>query len=79
MVHDDSTGLGPEVVGPCPEDLRRQANERLETAELDIQRSDEAVEELSRTLSDFKAMWEKNGFGEDLVKIFKAPLRGSRA
>ncbi|QNJ55970.1 hypothetical protein SEA_RASPUTIA_80 [Microbacterium phage Rasputia] len=76
MVHDDSTGVGPVSVPPCPEELRRQADQRLHTAELDIQRSDEAVDELTRTLSDFRALWEKNGFGDDLVKIFKAPTRG---
>lgn len=68
MAHDDSTHVSDE--------LRRRAEANVETAELDVQRSDEAVQELSRTLNDFRAMWDRNGFGEDIVRIFRSPARG---
>lgn len=76
MARDDSTSKGPMEPTQCPEELRRRAEVNVETAELDVQRSEEAVQELTRTLSDFRALWERNGFGEDLVKIFRAPARG---
>lgn len=76
MARDDSTQRSDSESTQCPEELRKRAEANVETAELDIQRSDEAVEELTRTMSDFKAMWDKNGFGESLVTIFRAPARG---
>lgn len=60
----------------CPEELHRRSEAHVETAEIDVQRSEEAVEQWTSALSEFKTMWHKNGFGEDLVKIFKAPARG---
>lgn len=54
---------------------KRLATESVETAELDVQRSAHVISDWARVWGDFRAIYENNGFGEDIVKIMRQPAR----
>lgn len=49
----------------------------VQTAEQDIVRSATVLSEWHKALGNFMGLYERNGFGENLVAIMKSPARGA--
>lgn len=56
----------------------REASEMSETAELDVVRSEEVLQEWHATFLQTQEIVRKNGFGAALTKIMRAPARSTR-
>jgi len=57
----------------------RDADEKLHTAELDVAQSDEVLEHWQATFTETKKIIRRNGFGEALTAIMRAPARRGAA
>lgn len=55
----------------------RRAEENVTTAAQDVQRSAGVLKDWSSVWGEFQSIYEKNGFGESMVKIMRAPARGT--
>lgn len=73
----------PEEYGGIEEDTlareSRHSRFNVQTAEVDTIRSTAVLGDWRRAFENFKALYEKNGFGEDIVKIMKSPARRTAA
>lgn len=57
------------------EKAARDAVDKLHTAEIDVASSDAVLEKWDRALNENRQIVRRNGFGEALTRIMRAPVR----
>lgn len=53
----------------------RDAEQKLETAEIDMVRTDRVLDTWQATMAENEKIIRRNGFGEALTRIWRAPVR----
>ncbi|AYD87376.1 hypothetical protein SEA_VALENTINIPUFF_81 [Microbacterium phage ValentiniPuff] len=54
----------------------RDAAKKLETAEIDVARTDAVLERFHTSLNKQETIYRRNGFGEAMTLIMRQPARG---